>query len=89
MLFVTRNYLSGMSAEESVVSTEHKSAEVTNRDRAALLSKSGGALLALDAVEEGGPRFTMEVSNMEEEAFRTEDLRRSTRGRVATARLGE
>ena len=56
MLFVTQNYESGMSAAESAVATGHESAGVNKRYRASLMSKSGGALLALDEVE-GGPRF--------------------------------
>ena len=88
MGFVTQNYEAGMSAAESAVATGHKSAEVNKRYRATILSKSGGALLALDSAD-GGPRFSMDASNMEDEAFRAVDLRRSTRRRVATTWLGE
>jgi hypothetical protein len=88
MLFVTQNYLSGMSAVESAVATGHRTVAVNKRYRAALLSKSGGALMALDSVE-GGPRFSVEVAKVEEAAFGSEEVRRSKRRRVASSRLVE
>ena len=65
--FVTQNFISGMTGAESAVATGHSSATVNEHYRAALLDRSGGALMALDTAD--GPCYTREMATLESKAF--------------------
>ena len=65
--FVTQNILSGMTGTESALATGHGSATVNEHYRAALIGRSGGALMALDT--EDGPCYTRKMATLESRAF--------------------
>ena len=56
-----------MTGTESALATGHGSATVNEHYRAALIGRSGGALMALDT--EDGPCYTRKMATLESRAF--------------------